>query len=233
VFRNAWSDSFYGADGRGWADYNIGNNFNGLTGWDESDAVVFAGNFADAVLRGNGTYRVMLTEFDFDGDEEFRLLFVSTNVPMHGNPLTFTNVKLTMDGNDRYMFAQAFIPGIDNNERREFYELQIINTYSAGFTADHSFNTLMPTQSIMVEFTVSGFNYDRADDGTPDVTPPPAPTRPPDAPAADYMPPPPTPDNDDFPVWGIVLIIVGVVVVAGGAVAAVLILNKKKKNGGK
>jgi len=166
TFRNAWEDAAYGANGTSWANTNIGNNFNGLTGWDGGDAVKRDGVFHDVEIKGNGTYTVKLTDFDFGSDESLNLLFVSTDIPLEGTPVTFSNVKVKFDGNTKYTFETPVIPGIDSKEDYKYYQLQCINIWNTDKLGgkDGLFGYVMPRNTIEIEFTVSGFAYDKVEE---------------------------------------------------------------------
>ena len=161
TFRNAWADGSYGAEGGEWEKQPIGNNFYGLTGWD-GDAVVRGGVFADCEIKGNGDYTVTLNGFDFGEDESFNILFVSTDIPLAGHPVAFTDIIVRMDGSTKYIFDSGYIPGISSHETKDYYEVHCINIWSGDLGGnDGLFGYSMPANSIELAFTVSGFDYDK------------------------------------------------------------------------
>lgn len=166
IFRNAWADESFGANGTSWEKNDIGNNFNGLTGWDGADAVKYDGTFTDVEIKGNGTYRVSLTDFDFGGDESLNLLFLSTDIPIEGNHVSFTNVKVILNGSTKYTFENGVIPGIDSRDDKEYYEVHCINIWNTEQLGgkDGLFGYVMPNKSVEIEFTVSGFAYDKVEE---------------------------------------------------------------------
>ncbi|HEY8500092.1 MAG TPA: hypothetical protein VIL89_05700 [Clostridia bacterium] len=167
IFRNQWDDSSFGPNGTEWEKHDIGNNFNGLTGWDGPAAVKYEGKFTDCEIRGNGTYQVSLTDFDFGNDKKFNLLYLSTDIPLEGNPVKFTDVKVKMNGSTRYTFDQGIVQGIDTDDDKDFYEVHCINIWNKDLLGGEEglFSYAMPTDSIVLEFTVSGFAYDKAEEG--------------------------------------------------------------------
>ncbi|TAH65909.1 MAG: hypothetical protein EWM47_10665 [Anaerolineaceae bacterium] len=164
IFRNQWADPDFGPNGGTWEKHSIGNNFNGLTGWDGPNAVAYDGAFTDVEIKGNGTYQVSLRDFDFGNDSAFNLLYLSTDIPMEGNPLTFTDVKVIMNGNTKYTFDQGIIPGIDTKDAKDYYEVHCINIWNNDQLGGKEglFSNNIPSSSIALEFTVSGFAYDKA-----------------------------------------------------------------------
>jgi hypothetical protein len=228
IFRDSWADfNGFGYQGAGWGNYAIGDNFSGLTGWDGPDAVKYNGVFTDAEIKGNGTYRVELNDYDFAEDESFNMFFLSTDIPIAGNPAAFTDVKAILGGSTKYTFAGGYVTGVDTTDAKDYYEVQIINAYNAELGGETGlFPNMIPASGVIaIEFTVSGFAYDKADD-EPVAEPSSSPAD--GGLPADYMPSnEPEDEGAGFPVWGIVLIIVGAVAVIGCAVF--FIVKKKKK----
>ena len=216
IFRNGWADEHYGENGSSWENYD-GNYFNSLFHGDSNGTK--AGAFTDTEINGNGTYRVSLTDWDFDGADAFNQLFVSTNIPLEGEHLSFTDVTVMIGGTTRYIFSEGYIYGIDNNDHRDYYEIYAINAWNPDL--NELFNDMVPASGeIAIEFTVSGFNYDKAggDPSPPengnaggDNTP--------------SEPPPSAADDADggLPGWAIPVIIAGII-----AVGLVILLVVKK-----
>lgn len=150
-FRNAWDEPNYGLG----TEY-----FNQLTGWVDGEAVVLPGEFTDVEIKGNGIYTVSATgcDFgaDFDAQDHFNLIFVSTDIPDTG-AITISDVKLKIDGKS-VSIAPEINPdevpylGISiQNIRSELESLQTIGSYN------------VPPKDVEITFTVSGFNYDNPD----------------------------------------------------------------------
>jgi hypothetical protein len=238
VFRNAWADPSFGAEGSNWANFD-GNHFNSLfrTG---GDGLVVGGVFTDVVIAGNGTYRVSLVDYgdnldvvnerdEYAEGTELNLLFISTNIPYMGDEVDFYDVKVTIGGRqvNHFRADRDQHPEITDGEGKGFYEIYVIHKWRM----DEVFGYNMPTEGgeIALEFTVSGFGYDKAEDDPVDDTPgdnAPGDDLSDDTPA-DATPPADTSDDDGgglgFWLW---VIIGGVVVIIG---AVVLVAAKKKK----
>ena len=218
TFRNSWTESSYGLHGSGWDAHDIGNNFMGLTGWDDGEAVRRPGEFTDAVIAGNGRYRVSLTGFDFADSTFLRMMFVSTNIPNTGD-VEISNVRV-VTGRAWENDAEFRIPA-----DTPYMEIHVLNQHD-NFEV---FNNAIPEPGgeMYIEFTINGFAFGEATDegdAEPEVfAPTPVEQR-------DDVPEPITvataDDDGGFPVWAIVLIIVGAVVIAG--VVVVFVVKKKK-----
>ncbi len=223
TFRNAWNEENYGAH----TEY-----FNQLTGWDaDNNAVVWDGTFADATVAGNGTYRVGVSGANWDDAASLNMLFVSTNIPYGYEEIVISDVKVLFGGNEIYTFEQAFLDE-ESGMSDGYIKIMAVNTYNADLKDLFGYTL---NESIELEFTISGFSYDKAPDveqpteeptEEPTEAPTPAPT---EAPTQAPTEAPTEPASDDDGVNGGVIagIVVAVVAVAGGAAAVVL--KKKKK----
>ena len=145
-FRNAWNDATYGKGVTG-DDGTV--FFDQITGWDGNTPLNKGGVFTDAVITGDGTYSVKVTDFDFGEDESMNLLFVSTDIPLTANA-TFSDVKVIIDGNTKYTFDEAYL----SPDEPEYYNLMCINIWNSDI--QDLFGYTMPTDSIEIQFTVSG-----------------------------------------------------------------------------
>ncbi|MDE7294489.1 MAG: hypothetical protein K2N72_08705 [Oscillospiraceae bacterium] len=149
TFRNAWNEGTYGKDivaddGTVWFDQ--------LTGWDGPTALNKGGNFTDAVITGDGTYSVSVTDFDFGDDETFNLLFISTDIPLDQD-VTFSDVKVILDGQTKYTFDEAYL----SPDEATYYSPMMINIWNDDLgKQDGLFGYVMPEDSIEIQFTVSG-----------------------------------------------------------------------------
>lgn len=146
-FRNAWNDPTYGLGATG-EDGMV--YFDQVTGWDGSTALDKGGEFTDAEITGDGTYKVSLTgDFDFGAAEVFSVLFVSTDIPLDAG-VSVTDVKVIMDGQTKYTFDEAFLSPDD----KEYVNILCINQWNSDIA--ELFGYVMPTSSVEIEFTVSG-----------------------------------------------------------------------------
>lgn len=136
----------------------------GTYGTDECE--MHDGEFQDVVIAGNGTYTVSLENADFMGETSFSQLQVATDIPDTG-AITFSDMIVRIDGVTKATFAEPYMDKDDYaggnctllaiNDWRE--DLQGMN------------GECVPTgkeNKIEITFTVSGFNYDKADEQTVD-----------------------------------------------------------------
>lgn len=157
TFRNAWDEASYG---KGIVGDDGMEYFNQLTGWDGPTAVNKGGNFTDVEITADGTYKVGVTDFDFGSDEYLNLLFVSTDIPVDSG-VTFSDVKIIMDGQTKYTFDEAFL----SPDSLTYLQPMAINIWNDDLgKQDGLFSYIMPTSSIEVEFTVSGIGSAAAAD---------------------------------------------------------------------
>ncbi len=151
TFRNAWNDATYG---QGITSDDGMVYFDQLTGWENPGniAVNKGGVFTDAEITGDGTYSVSVTDFDFGEDETLNLLFISTDIPLDAG-ITISDVKVVMDGNTKYTFDEAFL----SPDEKEYMSPMCINIWNEDLgKQDGLFGYMMPTDSIELQFTVSG-----------------------------------------------------------------------------
>jgi len=154
-FRNAWYDS-----------YGLGTTeFGQITGWEGSDEVVRQGTINDTQIAGNGTYTVSVTDMDLSGDfdsqDYFNLIFVSTDIPNSGE-ITISDMKLTVDGRN------VDINPIVSPDSKEWLTMLIQNIWNDDVKTIGYYN--VPPTNVEITFTVSGFAYDKAADDTAVVT---------------------------------------------------------------
>lgn len=151
TFRNAWNDATYG---QGVTSDDGMVYFDQLTGWENPGniAVNKGGVFTDAEITGDGTYSVSVTDFDFGEDETLNLLFVSTDIPLDAG-ITISDIKVVMDGNTKYTFDEAYL----SPDEKEYMSPMCINIWNEDLgKQDGLFGYMMPTDSIELQFTVSG-----------------------------------------------------------------------------
>ena len=175
TFRNAHDDAFYGIEGSSWADlglawgqYLVHQDHPGET-W---------GQITDAVIAGNGTYTLSITDFgtvfadDFTaaGQDYFNIIAISTDLPA-GADVAITDVQLIIDGKVRHTYAEAYI----NEESGGSLQILIQNIWNADVKEISYYPA--PTESLEIKFTISGFDYDQEIE-TPDPGDDPQPTDP-------------------------------------------------------
>ncbi|MGN1156023.1 MAG: hypothetical protein ACI4TK_07585, partial [Agathobacter sp.] len=206
TYRNEWNTYEEGSEL--WGNFIYGNE----TG--EKYGVV-----TDAVIEGNGTYKVSVVDFgtifadDFStaGQDYFNLLFISTDIPV-GADVQITDVKLIIDGKTVHTDAEAFL----DPDAKDYVKILIQNKWNADKAEISFYNA--PQKSLEMEFTISGFDYDKASE---------------DPSGGNTENPGTTPDTDTNtdnkggmnPVVIVVIVVVVVAIVAG-----VVVVLKKKQN---
>ena len=209
-FRNAFDDATYGRD----TEY-----FNQITGWEGSDAVKREGSFTDAEIAGNGTYTVSVSGMDltgdFDSQDYFNLLFLSTDIPNSGE-ITISDIKLNIDGRD------VTIAPILSPDSVNYVCMLIQNIWNEDVATIGYYS--VPPKEMSITFTVSGFAYDNESVAAETVEPSSEAAPSSDAAAA----PAEAPAESSSGVSPVVIVVIVVVVVA--VIAVAVVLGKKKKS---
>ncbi len=159
IYRDAWDSAQYGRDVAGW-DYNkLAAN---------GEAADIAGTFTDVEITADGTYKVSLTGADLSGEEKFSQLYVTTDIPM--GSATVTNVKVTIDGQEKYSFDEAYQADAD---KKSYVDFHVINIWNDDLGGDEGlFGYMMPNDSVEIEFTVSGLGSGAAASNEADTAEP-------------------------------------------------------------
>ena len=162
IFRNAWNDGTYGKDSY--------DSFDKLS--KDGAPADIAGTFTDVEITGDGTYKVSLTGADLSDEEKFSLLFVSTDIPVDAG-VSITNVKVIIDGQEKYTFAEGYIP----EDTGDYIQVQARNIWNDDLGKDEGlFAYMMPNDSVEMEFTVSGMGSGAAASNEADTAEAPAET---------------------------------------------------------
>ena len=162
IFRNGWNDGTYGRD--------TYDSFNKLS--KDGAPADIDGTFTDVEITGDGTYKVSLTGADLSDEEKFSLLFVSTDIPVDAG-VSITNVKVIIDGQEKYTFDEAFIP----EDTGDYIQVQARNIWNDDLGGDEGlFAYMMPNDSVEMEFTVSGMGGGAAASNEADTAEAPAET---------------------------------------------------------
>lgn len=142
IFRNGWNDGSFGRD--------VYDSFNKLS--KDGAPSDIAGTFTDVEITGDGTYKVSLDGVDLSEEEFFSLLFISTDIPVDSG-VKFTDVKVIIDGQTKYTFDEGYIP----EDTGDYIQIQACNMWNDDLgKEDGLFGYMMPTDSVAMEFTVSG-----------------------------------------------------------------------------
>ena len=150
IFRNAVDDATYGV---GMTDADSGLvPFNGL--WAVGQPELYAGTFTDAKIDGNGTYTVSLVDPDFQDEQYFSLMFVSTNIPLDAG-YTFSNVKVKINNKTVLTEDEAFL----SPDSKVYMNILLQNQWNDERKDLFQMAEPCNTQSIEVSFDVSGFDY--------------------------------------------------------------------------
>ena len=211
-FRNNFDEPNYGRD----TAY-----FYQVTGWDaDGNAIVKDGTFTDAVIAGNGTYTVSVDgldlEGDFDSQEYMNIIYLSTDIPNSGE-ITISDVSLKVDGKSVDLPAESQNL---NEESKEYMQIQLQSIYNSAIKEIGYYN--VPMTSMEITFTVSGFNYDKAEEAAPaeteTTTTEPTTT---ETPADDA--------GESKTNVGLIIGIIAAVAVAAAVVVVVVVNSRKKK----
>lgn len=139
----------------------------------DSHETFYDGVFEDVEIKGNGTYTVALTDADFAGETTVSQLHVATDIPVtESEKLQFTNVILTVNGNEVVQFDEAVMEDEDSYLQggavilvyNHWRDSLVKNLSGMGKGEDNSngWEVLQGTGSdnVSVTFTVSGLPYD-------------------------------------------------------------------------
>lgn len=214
-FRNAFDDATYGRDSE---------VFNQVTGWDaEGNAIVWSGDFTDAVIEGNGTYTVEVNNLTFAEDEfssqdYMNLIFLSTDIP-NTDEVTISDVELKIDGKSVEL---APVGAIVSPDSKDYVNILLQNIWNDDVKTIGFYG--VPMTKMSITFTVSGFAYDKAAEAVEEVKTEAASDSAQETSQVEETPAETVESSSNTPV----VVIVVVVLVIGCAAAAVIISKKKK-----
>ena len=173
IFRDEWYSDTLGIDGKDMKKANLTFD-NGTLFQSGTDGVtaIEGTQVQDVEIKGNGTYTVGVSNLnnalDTKGDSETKIsmIYVDTDIPMTAkdNPVTISDVKLTCDGKEISLPSEPFFPS-EYTDESGLLRFDAMNSYQKdkGEYADSPDITVVPTDSIQITFTVSGFNSDNPD----------------------------------------------------------------------
>ncbi len=205
-FRNACYDGSYGAATDYFDDYIVWGNtdtdpdtYPGYEDYFDYDisGYTLPATYVDVAITGDGTYKVEAKDIDWAvrGDSDFNLVGVSTDIPMDAGAVC-TSATIYVDG--------VAVKTVENpicDESGANFNIGLANIWN---TDIGSYGLAYPTESLAVEFTITGL-------GAADAT---------DAPAAGDVEAS-TDSSKGSPDTGIedVAVIGGLAVLAGAAIA--------------
>lgn len=152
------------------------NEFYDTTNFDklyDSQKQFYNGTFEDVEIKGNGTYTVSLNNAEFMGETTVSQLHVATDIPVaESEKLTFSDVKLEINGNEILKFDTAVMENEENymqggavilllNHWREEL-IATLQTMGRGEDSSNGWELLQGSgmENVSVTFTVSGLSYD-------------------------------------------------------------------------
>lgn len=175
------------------------------------------GTVTDAVIKGNGTYTVSVKGLNniipTDGSAVVKMIGVTTDIP-NNDAVKFTDVKTKIDGVTKLTQDEAIIDD-EALDAPGTLCIAVNNLYRNDETLGTEFQ--VPTDSVEVTFTVSGFSKDDPD--ATEATPKPVKAETNDDSNSDDS------SSSTNMVVPIVVAVVAVVVVVG----VVVVVRKKKK----
>lgn len=146
TFRNAHDDATYGKDSE-W--------FNTLIKWGEDsdgdgkdDIIDTGATFQDAVITGNGTYKVSVSGYDFSQDcDGLNMLYISTDLPFN-TAMGIDDVVIYCD-DTAYPVAKPVVMA----DAAGNLCIEVVNIYNTELAATEY---VMPLNSLAIEFTLTG-----------------------------------------------------------------------------
>lgn len=171
-FRNAWSEASYG---QATPYFNSGIVWGGNSeetypeyedkfDYDISGYVFDDVQYTDTVITGDGTYKVEAKGYKWglDGDNDFNLVFVSTDIPyVEDGPVKCTSATVYVDG--------AAVQTIENpliGNEGGYVCISLKNIWNPDITDPYT--GAYPTDSLAIEFTIEGLGS--ADTATTDTS---------------------------------------------------------------
>jgi hypothetical protein len=209
----------------------------------KGDYAEYAGTFQDAVIEGNGTYTVSLTDADFAGETTISQMHIATDIPV-SDEIRFSDVSVKINGRTQITFDEGYIETDQkylsggmviltmNHWRKPLEDLVVSNGFSVvGSGIDWVSGN--GGDNVEVTFTVSGFAYDKpeaAEAETVSITP--AAAAPDNGKADMAAETAAQADNttENRPVIYVIIGAAAAVVIAAAAIAVIIVFRKKKRS---
>jgi len=152
-YRNTWE-----ADAKS-TGYDFATQFAKNGGADPAQTVTYQ----DVKITDNGTYSVSISGADLSAATKFNMLYISTDIPASMTDVKFSDLKVSIDGTEVATLADGIVKKEVQQGSSKYYQIMAINTYgSAGVDAVEEFAYTMPKDSVKIEFTVSGVDFDKS-----------------------------------------------------------------------
>ena len=205
--------------------------------------VLVPGEFTDVELKGNGTYTVKLEHADFEKETTLSQLQIATDLPLDASvqisdiQVTINNINVVHFDEAIYEEEENYLTGgkvilLFNHWRDELKNVLAGLGCSENSPNGWEFLTGGDEESILVTFTISGFDYDYEEENTgiPEETMEPEPTE--DTTEIGKMIGADSPNNPakENERGGIsVAALVGDIFVIAGIIIAVLVIRKRER----
>lgn len=229
IFRDEWYQEENGLGGTSWKKTNGLAYDSGVLcqSGNDGNVAVEGTKVTDAVIKGNGVYTVgveglngVLTQAESEKKALMRMIYVTTDIPWSAkdNPVTISDVKLTLDGMDQVLPAEVFYPMeyIDECKLLRFDPYNLYQKENGPYPECPGIMT--PNDSIQITFKISGFTNDNPE--AVEATPTPAPEKKSDSSSSSK-----SESGGGMGTGAIVAIVVVVVIV----IAAIIVVATKKK----
>lgn len=173
IFRDEWYSDTLGIDGSNMKKAGLTFDQGTLFQSGKKGVTTIEGTkVQDAEIKGNGTYTVGVSGLnsclDPKGDSEIKIsmIYVDTDIPMKvkDNPVKISDVKLLCDGKEVSVPSDPYYPA-EYTDASGLMRFDAMNAYKKeqGEYPDSPDMNVVPTDSIQIQFTVSGFNSDNPD----------------------------------------------------------------------
>ena len=173
IFRDEWYSDTLGIDGSNMKKAGLTFDQGTLFQSGKEGVTTIEGTkVQDAEIKGNGTYTVGVSGLnsclDPKGDSEIKIsmIYVDTDIPMKvkDNPVKISDVKLLCDGKEVSVPSDPYYPA-EYTDASGLMRFDAMNAYKKdqGEYPDSPDMNVVPTDSIQIQFTVSGFNSDNPD----------------------------------------------------------------------
>lgn len=120
----------------------------------------------NATITGDGIYSVSMTGADLSGGSAFNMLYISTNIPVRANDVTFSDIKVIIDGKEVTTLKEGIVKKEVQDGSRKYYMIMAVNVYgTSGVDLPEVFQYKMPKNSVELQFRIDfKGNYFNKDD---------------------------------------------------------------------